>query len=161
MGANLNPVELPGDVPVSSLRIILSAEAAAAFDELTLSDKDSLLVSQSNWSWPNSFRTSRLIPAVEYIQANRIRSVLIAEMNELMKDFDFIIAPSFGGNQLTLTNLTGHPALLLPNGFDEKINPTSISLIGPLFSEGLLCAVGELYQSNAKHHKDRPPLFNR
>ena len=159
-GAKLIPVSLPQDFPVDALRIILSAEAAAAFSQLTLSNRDSLLVSQGGWSWPNSFRTSRLIPAVEYIQANRIRTLLIQEMNELMKDFDVIISPTRGGNQLTLTNLTGHPSIVLPNGFDQSSNPTSFLLIGPLFSEGLLCALGELYQNNASHHTKRPPIAN-
>lgn len=161
LGAELIPVSFPDSFPSGALRIILSAEAAAAFDELTLSNRDSLLVSQSGWSWPNSFRTSRLIPAVEYIQANRIRSLLIRDMNQVMNEYDLILAPAFGGTQLTLTNLTGHPSLLIPNGFDEKSNPTSISLLGPLFSEGMLCAIGELYQSKALHHNKRPPLTNR
>jgi Asp-tRNA(Asn)/Glu-tRNA(Gln) amidotransferase A subunit family amidase len=154
-------VDLPDNIPVSALRVILSSEAAASFNDLTLSGKDSILVSQENWSWPNSFRTSRLIPAVEYIQANRIRTLLINEMYSLMEDFDLILCPTFGGNLLTLTNLTGNPSLLLPDGFDEDSNPTSITIIGPLFSEGLLCAVGELYQGNAEHHNERPPVFNK
>ena len=78
-----------------------------------------------------------------------------------MDNYDLIISPSFAGTQLTLTNLTGHPALSLPCGFDDKGNPTSFSLIGPLFSEGILCAVGELYQSAVDHHEKRPPMFNR
>ncbi len=159
-GAKLIPLTLPQDFPVDALRIILSAEAAAAFNQLTLSNRDSLLVSQGAWAWPNSFRSSRLIPAVEYIQANRIRTLLIQEMNELMKNIDVIISPTRGGNQLTLTNLTGHPSILLPNGFDNNSNPGSFLLIGPLFSEGLLCAIGELYQNNASHHNNRPPIAN-
>ncbi len=161
LGAELIPVTLPDNFPINALRIILSAEAAAAFDQLTLSNLDTLLVNQGSWAWPNTFRTSRLIPAVEYIQANRIRSLLIEKMQIIMQDYDLIIAPTSGGNQLTLTNLTGHPSLLLPTGFDKEANPTSITLIGPLFSEGILCAFGELYQKNASHHQQRPPKFNK
>lgn len=159
MGADLQAISLPDDLPVGALRIILNAEAAAAFDDLTRSDRDSLLVSQSNWSWPNSFRTSRFIPAVEYIQANRIRSVLIRQVHDLFKEFDVIITPSYGGIQLTLTNLSGHPALLLPTGFTEKGDPSSITLLGNYFDEGVICAVGQLYQEKTKLHLRRPDNF--
>ncbi len=160
LGANLIEVKLPEEFPVGALRIILSAEAAAAFDELTRSNRDSLLVSQSDWSWPNSFRSSRLIPAVEYINANRIRSLLTEQVNNLFRDYDLIISPSFVGTQLTMTNLTGHPALLIPTGFDDKSNPTSITLLGYHFSEGTLCAVGQLIQDKTMLYRERPPKFN-
>ena len=101
--------------------IILNAEAAAAFDELTRNNLDSVLTSQGNWSWPNTFRSARFIPAVEYIQANRHRSVLMEQMDDLMKDFDVIITPSFGGDQLSVTNLTGHPCVVVPYGFAERL----------------------------------------
>jgi len=160
LGAELIPIELPSQYPVNALRIILNAEAGAAFNELTLSNRDSLLVSQGSWSWPNSFRTSRLIPAVEYILANRIRRLLIEETHLLLKDYDIVICPSFGGDQLTLTNLTGHPALLIPSGLDDKGHPTSITLIANYFDDGKLCAVGQLFQNKAGIHKQRPPHFN-
>ena len=159
LGANLTEVTLPRDLPVSALRIILNAEAAAAFDELTRSNRDSLLVSQGAWAWPNSFRTARLIPAVEYIQANRVRSQLIEQTNKWLMQYDLIIAPSFGGDQMTLTNLTGHPCLCVPTGFDEKGNPTSISLIGNLLQEGLLCSIGYLYQEKTGYYRMKPPKF--
>ncbi len=161
LGATLEAIALPPDFPVNALRIILNAEAAAAFNELTLNNKDSLLVSQSNWSWPNSFRTARLIPAVEYIQANRIRTELIREVNNVFSHYDLIISPSFNGNQLTMTNLTGHPALLIPTGFDAKKEPTSITFLGNHFQEGLLCAVGQLFQEKTKLHLRRPPKFDQ
>lgn len=160
LGAELIAVELPDQFPINAMRIILTAEAAAAFNELTLSNQDSLLVSQDPWSWPNTFRSARLIPAVEYIQANRIRSELIRELNNLFKQYDLIIAPSFVGSQLTMTNLSGHPALLLPNGFTPKDEPSSFTLLGNHFGEGLLCAVGQLYQDKTAMHKRRPPKFN-
>ena len=161
LGANLQEVQLPDSFPVNALRLILTAEAAAAFDELTLSDRDNLLVSQHDWAWPNTFRSARFIPAVEYINANRIRSLLVAEMNEIFTNYDVVIVPSFAGNQLTLTNLSGHPAVLLPTGFDEKKNPTSVTLIGAHFSEGVLLAAGALFQQSTELHLRRPPKFDR
>jgi Asp-tRNA(Asn)/Glu-tRNA(Gln) amidotransferase A subunit family amidase len=161
LGADLIPVELPDQFPVNAMRIILSAEAAAAFDNLTLSNRDSLLNAQNDYDWPNTFRTARLIPAVEYIQANRIREQLIIETNRVLVGFDLIIAPSFGGNQLTLTNLTGHPCLVLPNGFDKNNNPLSISLIGNLFREDILCEAGALYQEKTRIYRKKPSFFSR
>ena len=119
LGAELIPIELP-DVDVYSLSFILSAEAGAAFDELTRSYKDDLLVRQIKNAWPNVFRTSRFIPAVEYINANRIRTLLINEMQKLFEEVDLYIAPSWEGDNLLLTNLTGHPCVVLPNGFSEE-----------------------------------------
>lgn len=159
-GAELIPVALPDNFPVQALRIILTAEAAAAFDDLTLSDRDSLLNSQKDYDWPNTFRTARLIPAVEYIQANRIRERLIIETNRIMQGFDLIIAPSFAGNQLTLTNLTGHPCLVLPDGFDKNGNPLSISLIGNLYREDALCLAGYLYQEKTRIYRKKPSHFS-
>ena len=161
MGAELIPVALPDQFPVQAMRIILSAEAAAAFDELTLSNRDSLLNAQSDYDWPNTFRTARLIPAVEYIQANRIREQLIIETNKIMQGFDFIITPSFVGNQLTLTNLTGHPCLVLPDGFDKDGNPISICLIANLYREDILCEAGYFYQEKTVFFRKKPSLFSR
>jgi Asp-tRNA(Asn)/Glu-tRNA(Gln) amidotransferase A subunit family amidase len=132
MGVKLEPVTLPSDIPVNALSIILSAEAAAAFDNLTRSNMDSLLVSQNKNAWPNIFRGSRFIPAAEYVNATRIRQQLIEAYHQRTKDFDVIITPSFEGNQLLMTNLTGHPCLVVPNGFNEKGSPTSISFLGKL-----------------------------
>jgi Asp-tRNA(Asn)/Glu-tRNA(Gln) amidotransferase A subunit family amidase len=161
LGANLTPVDLPGEFPIQAMRIILTAEAAAAFDDLTLSNRDSLLNAQSENDWPNTFRTARLIPAVEYIQANRIREQLIISTNRIMEGFDFIITPSFAGNQLTLTNLTGHPCLVIPNGFDKNGNPLSISLIGNLYREDILCEVGTLYQDKTQIFRKKPIFFSK
>ena len=88
------------------------------------------MVEQGERSRANSLRQSKLIPAVEYIQANRHRKILIDETDELFKKYDLILSPSFGKNQMLITNLTGHPALSLPNGFDDEGSPTSISIIG-------------------------------
>jgi Asp-tRNA(Asn)/Glu-tRNA(Gln) amidotransferase A subunit family amidase len=156
MGARLVPTQLPA-LPVGDLSIILSAEAAAAFDELTLSGKDDLMVRQIKNAWPNAFRTARTIPAVEYIQANRVRTLLIARMQELMKDIDVYIAPTGDGDNLLLTNLTGHPSICIPNGFDEKGRPTSITLVGRLFDEGRLLSVAKALQDATPFHLKRPP----
>lgn len=158
MGVDLIPIELP-DIPVYSMAFILSAEAAAAFDELTRSGRDSLMVRQIKNAWPNVFRASRFIPAVEYIQANRIRHQLIQEMAKLMKDIDVYVSPSFGKN-LLLTNLTGHPCVVMPNGFDEKGSPTSITFIGQLYDEGRLLAFAKAYQDATGFHRKHPPLFS-
>jgi Asp-tRNA(Asn)/Glu-tRNA(Gln) amidotransferase A subunit family amidase len=158
LGVDLIPIELP-DYPVESLAFILSAEAAAAFDELTRSGKDDLLVRQIKNAWPNVFRSSRLIPAVEYIQANRIRYKVIQSMETTLENVDVYVAPSFGGDNLLLTNLTGHPCVVLPNGFDEDGAPVSISFIGRLFDEGTVLAVAKVYQDATDFHTTHPPMF--
>jgi Asp-tRNA(Asn)/Glu-tRNA(Gln) amidotransferase A subunit family amidase len=157
LGAELVAFELP-DIPVGKMSHILSAEAAASFDELTRSGKDDQLVRQVKNAWPNSFRSARFIPAVEYIQANRIRTKLINEMAQTMKGFDVYITPTFGNANLTLTNLTGHPCVALPNGFNAKGLPTSITFMGQLFDEGRLLAVAKAYQDATVFHKKHPVL---
>ncbi|MGD9898310.1 MAG: amidase [Calditrichaceae bacterium] len=157
MGIELIPIKLP-ELPVADLGIILSAEAGAAFDELTRSGKDDLLVRQVKNAWPNVFRASRFIPAVEYINANRIRYQLIQEMNDLMKTVDIYLAPSWEGDNLLLTNLTGHPAIVMPNGFSEDGTPTSITITGNLFREGELISAAKAYQSATDYHLKHPPL---
>jgi Asp-tRNA(Asn)/Glu-tRNA(Gln) amidotransferase A subunit family amidase len=159
LGAELIPATLPDQLPVNAMRLILTAEAAAAFDELTLSNRDSLLDAQNEYDWPNTFRTARLIPAVEYIQANRIREQLIIQTNRVIEKFDMILCPSFGGNQLTLTNLTGHPCLVIPSGFDKNGNPLSICLIGNLYREDILCEAGYLYQDKTQIFRKKPLFF--
>ncbi|MBI4427898.1 MAG: amidase [Ignavibacteriales bacterium] len=156
LGAVLVPFELP-QRPIDDMSIVLSAEAGAAFDELTRSGKDDLLVRQIKNAWPNVFRTSRFIPAVEYIQANRFRTLAIQDMGNIMEDFDVYVAPSFGDN-LLLTNLTGHPCVVLPNGFTKEGTPTSITFTGQLFSEGKLLAVAKKYQDATNFHLKHPKL---
>jgi len=157
MGIDLIPIELP-DYPIYPLGLILSAEAAAAFDELTMSGRDDLLVRQIRNAWPNNFRTARFIPAVEYIQANRIRAMIMRDMERL--DVDIYISPSFGEN-LLLTNLTGHPCVVLPSGFDDDGNPVSITFIGQPFEEGKLLAFARAYQERTGFHLKHPPLFEK
>jgi Asp-tRNA(Asn)/Glu-tRNA(Gln) amidotransferase A subunit family amidase len=157
MGIDLKPIELP-DFPIDALSYILSAEAAAAFDELTRSGKDDLLVRQIRRAWPNVFRTSRLIPAVEYIQANRFRTLLIQKMAEILKDIDVYIVPTYGGDHLLLTNLTGHPAVVVPNGFDKEGSPISITFMGNLFKEAEALLVAKAFQETTDFHKKHPKL---
>ncbi len=158
LGIELIPIELP-KFPIDDLSIILSAEAAAAFDELTRSNEDDRMVRQIKRAWPNSFRASHFITAVEYINANRIRDMLIQEMQTMMEKIDIYIAPSWEGNNLLLTNLTGHPCVVFPNGFSEKGTPTSITFIGRLFEEGKLIAFAKTYQDATRFHKQHPPIF--
>ncbi len=157
LGARLVPIELP-DIPVNDLSIILSTEAAAAFDELTRSGKDDLLVRQIKNAWPNEFRTSRFIPAVEYVNANRIRSMLIQKMDSLMQEIDLYLAPSWQGDNLLLTNLSGHPCVVVPNGFSENRTPTSFCFVGKLMDEGKILAVAKAFQNATNFHSEQPQL---
>jgi Asp-tRNA(Asn)/Glu-tRNA(Gln) amidotransferase A subunit family amidase len=157
-GIELVPFELPANLPIQSLAIILNAEAAAAFDELTRSNRDDLMARQERNAWPNAFRTARFIPAVEYIQANRVRTLLMEEMAKRMKAVDVYVAPSFGGDDGLLTNLTGHPAVVVPNGFDEKGSPTSISFIGGLYEEAKMLRVALAYEQATDFHTRHPVL---
>lgn len=156
-GVELVPLELP-DLPVEAISFILNVEAAAAFDELTRSGKDDLLVRQGKQAWPNVFRQARFVPAVEYIQANRLRTLIIQEMAKRMEGIDVYVAPSSGGNNLLLTNLTGHPAVVVPNGFDDKGSPTSISFIGNLFEEVKALRLAKAYQDATGFHLKHPKL---
>jgi Asp-tRNA(Asn)/Glu-tRNA(Gln) amidotransferase A subunit family amidase len=163
LGASLIPVELP-DMPYGAMRLMLSVEAAAAFDELTRSGRDAELVQQGAGDWANSFRTSRFIPAVDYINASRARSLAMQKWDELFKTVDVIVTPTGGGNQLTATNLTGHPAVILPHGFretsatDKRLVPVSLTFLGGLFEEGKLLAVANAYQRATDFHLKYPEL---
>ncbi len=158
MGVHLIPIEMP-KLPVSDLHIILSAEAGAVFDDLTRSGKDDMLVRQIKNAWPNAFRSSRFIPAVEYIQANRVRYILIQEMAKLMERIDVYVAPSVEGDNSLLTNLTGHPCVVVPNGFTSENTPTSITFIGRLFDEGKLLGFARAYQHATDFHLKHPRLL--
>ncbi|MEW5798918.1 MAG: amidase [Bacteroidota bacterium] len=157
LGASLIPIELP-NYPVDDIVIMLSAESAAAFDDVTRSGKDDMMVRQIKNAWPNSFRASRFIPAVEYIQASRVRTKLIREMARLMDTIDIYVNPSLEGNSLLLTNLTGHPSVTVPNGFTEKGTPVSITFTGKLFDEGTVLAVAKNYQEATGYHLKHPKL---
>jgi Asp-tRNA(Asn)/Glu-tRNA(Gln) amidotransferase A subunit family amidase len=158
-GARLVPVELP-DAAYDAMRIILTAEAAAAFDELTRSNRDTELVQQGRFDWANTFRTARFIPAVDYINANRVRSMAIERWDALFRDYDVIVTPTgaSGLSQLVATNLTGHPAVILPHGFREDGTPVSLTFLGKLFGERELLAAAHAFQSATDWHLRHPAL---
>ena len=175
MGVNLVAVEMP-KLPYDAMVMMLESEAAAAFDELTRTGRDKLLTAQGPDDWPNSFRTARFLPAVEYIQASRARRLAMDAVGKVFSQFDVIVTPTFS-QQLVITNLTGHPALILPNGLrgsdappptsfadgaDENVGgpgtPVSITFLGNLFGEAKLLALARAYQEATGFHKLHPKL---
>jgi Asp-tRNA(Asn)/Glu-tRNA(Gln) amidotransferase A subunit family amidase len=156
LGIDLIPIELP-EVPISAIGFILVAEAAAAFDDLTRNNIDDTLVRQDDRAWPNRLRTHRAVPAVEYLQANRVRRIAMQEMARTLADIDVYLSPTFGDN-LRLSNLTGQPAVVVPNGFRANGTPTSITFCGDLFrdSEALMLAMA--YQEATSFHLQHPRL---
>jgi len=155
LGFELIPIELP---KMPNLGMILNAESAAAFDELTLSGEDDQLVRQIRNSWPNVFRQARFIPAVEYIQANRLRTQLMEAMQQVFKEVDVYLNPSWGSSSLRITNYTGHPCVVLPNGFQENGRPTSITFTGNLLREDQLLRVAKAYQDATEWNRKHPEL---
>jgi Asp-tRNA(Asn)/Glu-tRNA(Gln) amidotransferase A subunit family amidase len=175
MGIQLVPVELP-KLPYGAMSPLLSAEAAAAFDDLTISGRDKLLTEQGPGDWPNDFRVARFYPAVEYIQANRARSLVIRELSKLFDEVDIIVCPT-NGEQLVATNLSGHPALILPNGLrgddaprppkvDDGDNddiggpgtPVSLTFLAGHYQDAQLCAFARAYQEATGFHKLHPTM---
>ena len=157
LGLNLVPIELP-DIPIKPMSIILNVEAAAAFDELTRDNRDDLMVRQIKNAWPNRFREARMVPAVEYLQANRLRTLVMKAMREQLSGIDVYVSPSWEGENLLLTNLTGHPAVVLPNGLRKEKTPSSITFIGRLYGEDTLLAVAKAYQDATSFHLKHPVL---
>jgi Asp-tRNA(Asn)/Glu-tRNA(Gln) amidotransferase A subunit family amidase len=162
LGADVKAINFPDSAmyPVNFIRIILSSESAAAFDELTRTNRDDLIERQDKGFWPNSFRAARTIPAVEYINANRYRSQLCDRMNAFMKNYDVLIVPTFSGRQLSITNLTGHPVVVMPIGFNPTGSPISITLIGNLYDEATILAAAKAFQDKTDFNKKHPSLFN-
>ena len=177
MGIDLQAVELP-DLPLDAISLLLNAEAAAAFDDLTLTGRDDLLTEQGPDDWPNIFRAARFYPAVEYIQANRARTMAMRQMATLFEKVDIIVVPSSSDAQLILTNLTGHPAVIVPNGLrgpeapkppaidtgeDDSIGgpgtPVSLTFLGRLYQDSTLLAFASAYQQATSFHHLRPPGF--
>jgi Asp-tRNA(Asn)/Glu-tRNA(Gln) amidotransferase A subunit family amidase len=177
MGVDLQSVELP-ELPLEAIALLLNAEAAAAFDDLTLTGRDDLLTEQGPDDWPNIFRAARFYPAVEYIQASRARTVAMRQMAKLFEDIDILIVPSSSEAQLILTNLTGHPAVIVPNGFrgkdapappsldtgeDDSIGgpgtPVSLTFLGRLYHDSALLAFAAAYQQTTDFHHYHPPGF--
>lgn len=161
LGANVHPVVFPDSVlyPNNLIGIILNAESAAAFDELTRTNRDDLIERQDKDFWPNSFRSARMIPAVEYINANRYRYDLCKGMYDFMKDYDVLIVPTFAGSQLSITNLTGNPSVTMPTGFNKTGSPVSITLIGKLYDEATILGAAKAYQDKTSFNKMHPYKF--
>ena len=156
MGLTLNEVELPKDLPYNSFDVILRAEAGAFFDDLVRSENVDKMVEQDQRSRANSLRQARFIPAVEYLQANRHRQVLIEKMQAIMKEYDVLISPTFGNKQLIITNLTGHPVIALPTGLDKEKHPTSMTLVGNLYDEASILLLAKAFQEQTDYDEMHP-----
>ncbi|MFZ0692100.1 MAG: amidase [Acidobacteriaceae bacterium] len=175
MGVHLIPLELP-KLPFGAMVPLLTAEAAAAFDDLTTTGRDKLLTEQGPEDWPNAFRIARFYPAVEYIQANRARSLALQQMSALFQQADVIVA-STNSEQLVVTNLTGHPACIVPNGLrgddaptpptidtgdDDQIGgpgtPVSLTFLAGHYQDAKLCAFARAYQQATGFEKLHPKL---
>jgi Asp-tRNA(Asn)/Glu-tRNA(Gln) amidotransferase A subunit family amidase len=157
LGVQPVPIEMP-DFPVEALRLIMDAETGAAFDELVVTGRADLLASQGKGDRPNNLRHAELIPAVQYIQANRARTILIRQLADVLRGIDVFVAPSLSDPVLMLTNLTGHPCAVVPNGFTEKTQPTSISFVGGLFKDAHVALLAHCYQQATDFHRRHPDL---
>ena len=156
LGLKFTEAKLP-DLPWASMLSILTAECSASFDELTRSGRDKLLTGQKKTDWPNYFRIGRFVPAVEYINANRARLLGMEAMAKAFADFDVIVTPTLD-DQLVITNLTGYPAVILPNGFHPDGTPGSLTFLGQIFGEAKLLAVAKAFQDATDWHLRKPPL---
>ena len=157
LGVQLVPVDLDFGVPLGDLLVVLVAEAASQFDETTRNGDDDRMVWQDEAAWPNTFRAARLVPAVEYLRAQRLRTRVMRRMAELCDQVDAIVHPSFATELLLATNLTGHPALCLPDGLDERGLPRSVTFVGRLYGEADLSALGHAWQQS-RARLPRPPV---
>ena len=167
LGVEFQPMALPDGLPVDAMLTMLSVEAAAAFDELTRTGGVDEMVRQERNAWPNVFRASRFVPAVEYVQASRARTLLCEQMAETMRDVDVFVSPSFGGGTLGITNLTGHPCVCVPNAFrpvegqtsgSPRRSPRSITFVGALYRDADVLALAHAYQTATDLHRRRPPI---
>ena len=161
LGVTLVPVNFPEDsaYDFEMMNIIISGESAAAFDELTRKNIDDELTWQTKNDWPNIFRSSRFVSAVDYINANRHRYLLMQKVNAMLQNFDAVICPTWGGNQSAITNLTGNPAICFPIGFGKENLPKSITLVGGLYNEAELLEVANAYQNSTGYSRIHPPAF--
>lgn len=163
MGIELIPINFPdsGVYQFNIMDVIIGAECAAQFDDMTRSGVDDALTRQTKNDWPNQFRTSRFTPAVEYINAQRHRTILMQKVNEIVAQYDAIICPSRGGgNQSAITNLTGHPVVCVPTGLDPKYKlPTGISFVGKLFDEATILTIAHQYQKATGWDEMHPTMF--
>lgn len=163
LGVQLIPVDFPdsGVYNFNIMRAVLSSESAAQFDEFTRYNVDDEMTRQTKNDWPNEFRSRRLTSAVEYINAQRHRYLLMQKVNEVITKFDAIISPNWMGNQSAITNLTGHPVICIPSGFSKNNLPTSISIIGKLYDEATIIEVAKFYQDATEWNKMHPEMFKK
>ena len=163
-GVKMTPIELP-KFPTQNIRYILTAEAATAFDDITRDGRVNQLSGQDPGDWPNTFRTSRFVPAVEYLRAQRARDVLMREMDKLMSQWDVFVSPAPGSASLIITNLTGHPAVCLPCGFLDVPGanngpiqhlPQAIMFTGGLYDEASPLRVALAFEQATKWHTMHP-----
>jgi len=176
LGVELVPFELEA-MPYAALLLELEAEAAAAFEELSLSGDDAQLRWQDDAAWPNTFRRARFISGVDLVNAGRLRRQVMAMMAEKMSEVDAVIGPNFAGDMLLATNFTGHPQLALRAGFHDQPArtlfgapadesgathsvPYATSLWAPLYEEGTLVALGHALELRLGAASQRPPLFS-
>ena len=176
MGIKLIPVKLP-DFPYGSVTPVLQVEAAAAFDDFLRDGRDTKMNVQTDGDWPNVFHVARMYSGVDYVQAMRARTLLIAKMTEMFRDVDVIATPTGGSAQLTATNLSGHPAVIVPNGLrgsDAPLptdtsdggrgntggpgTPVSFTFFGRLYDDARLLAFAKMYQERTGFHKLHPQI---
>lgn len=157
LGVELVEITLP-DLPYSAMRTILEVEAAAAFEELTLTDRDDELTWQAPQAWPNTFRCAWMVPAIELIQAQRIRRMVCDAMRLVFEPVDAVFGPSFAGGLLLITNFTGHPCVVLRAGFRDERTPHGVSLWGHLFDEGTILALAHALERTLGVWRVRPNL---
>ena len=150
-----------------NIRFLLTAEAATAFDDITRDGRVNQLSGQDANDWPNSFRTSRFIPAVEYLRAQRLRVLLMREMDKLMSQWDVFVAPAPNSASLTITNLTGHPAVCVPCGFLDipganngplQHLPQAIMFTGGLYDEASPLRVALAFEKATNWHTMHPKV---
>jgi Asp-tRNA(Asn)/Glu-tRNA(Gln) amidotransferase A subunit family amidase len=152
LGVSLVPLKLPQKYPVGPLTLILNTEAAAAFDDLTRAG-----IREGIGKWGTTFRQGQFVPAIEYLRACRIRTLVMHEMSQVMEGIDAYV----GGDDLVLTNFTGHPTVIVPDGERTESNsgqPGTITFTGALFGESKLLALAHAYQQASGAHLKRPPL---
>jgi len=155
-GAKMTPIEMP-KFPTGNIRYILTAEAATAFDDITRDGRVNQLSGQDPGDWPNAFRSARFVPAVEYLRAQRARTLLMREMDKLMMQWDVFVSPAPGSASLLITNLTGHPQVCVPCGFINNL-PQAIMFTGGLYDEASPLRVALAFEQATKWHTMHPKM---
>jgi Asp-tRNA(Asn)/Glu-tRNA(Gln) amidotransferase A subunit family amidase len=157
LGANLNPVALPGGYPTDAIEMLCSVEIAAMFDDETLAGDLEVMIEKDKSRWPKTMRAARTVTAVEYLRAQRLRSLLSRDMNAMMHNWDVVLIPRMGRSSLAVSNLTGHPVVIVPCGFSNGM-PRGLSFMGNLYDEATILAVARVYEQATKWHTMHPTL---